>query len=116
MFRTDKHNNPTAFTTQIAVGAGLVIHKDYEIGDPFEVPGLKGPVTYYTAKLLGDPIAITISVIDKITFYTRYNTIRWTYIAIPQFLWLGLTPEEKKKVIAFMYNNEGGTEMKHLFA
>jgi hypothetical protein len=110
--RTDENRNPTAFTTAIAKEAGLVSGVDYQIGDPFYVAGQ----TFYTARLLGDPIAITIKVIDKIGFYTAPPIARWTYIAIPYFLWLELTLDQKKKVIGYMYQNEGGTEMRGLFA
>ena len=112
MMRTDANNNPTAFTTDIAKSAGLVYGTDYVQGDPFTA----GLITYFTAKLLGDPIAITIKVIDKIGFYTQPPHQRWTYIGIPYKLWLELAPDQKKYVIGYMYQNEGGTEMKSLFA
>ena len=105
--RTDENNNPAAFTTDIARQAGLILGTDYETGTPFG--------SYYTAKLLGDPIAITIQVIDKIGYYTATGALRWTYIAIPKFIWLSLTYDEKKAVIAFHYSREGGTAMKGLF-
>jgi hypothetical protein len=111
MFRTDANNNPTAFTTDIAKEAGLDYLIEYQAGDPFIV----NAHAYYTAKLIGDPIALTIKVIDKIGFYTVVPHQRWTYIAIPFKLWNELTLEQKKYVIGFMYQNEGGTEMKHLF-
>lgn len=110
-FRTDENCNPTAFTTAIAKEAGLVLGVDYQVGDPFYVGGQ----TFYTAHLLGDPIAVTIKVIDKIGFYTTPPNARWTYIAIPYFLWKELTPDQKKAVIGYMYQNEGGTAMKGLF-
>lgn len=110
-FRTDENNNPTAFTTDIAKEAGLVFGVDYQVGDPFYAGGQ----TFYTAKLLGDPIAITIRVIDKIGFYTTPPNARWTYIAIPYFLWKELLGSQKVAVIGYMYQNEGGTAMKGLF-
>jgi hypothetical protein len=112
MVRTDKNNNPTAFTTDIAKEAGLNYPIEYVTGDPFTINGH----TYYTAKLIGDPIAITIKVIDKVGFYTIVPYQRWIYIAIPFKLWNELTIEQKKYVIGFMYQNEGGTEMRHLFS
>lgn len=116
-FRTDRNNNPAAFTTDIAREAGLVLGTDYEQGDPFVVP-VRGmpPITLYTAKLLGDPIALTIHVIDKIGYYTNTGIERWTYIALPKFVWDSLTPELKKAVIGFHYQHEGGIELKGLFA
>lgn len=111
-FRTDESNNPTAFTTDIAKEAGLELGVDYLVGDVFY--GITRQ-PFYTAKLLGDPIAITIRVIDKIGFYTTPPNARWTYIAIPYFLWKELTLDQKKAVIGYMYQNEGGTAMKGLF-
>lgn len=111
MYRTDKHNNPTAFTTDIAKNAALVLDKDYSVGDPFKV----GNQTFYTAKLLLDPILTTIKVIDAIGYTTKTGNARWIYINIPQFTWLALTFDEKRDVIGYHYQHEGGTEMRHLF-
>lgn len=110
--RADRHNNPAAFITSLARGAGLVLGQDYEVGDPFQV----GDLTLYTARLLGDPIALTIRVIDSQTYYTTRGTPRWTYIAIPKFVWDGLSFDQKKQVIAFHYQHEGGTALKGLFS
>jgi hypothetical protein len=119
-FRTDKHRNPTAFTTDIAKEAGLVLGVDYEQGDPFhETSEGSGQIyTYYTAKLLGDPVELTIKVIDKIGFYTDNAEmhLRWIYIGIPYGLWLVMTRNSKVATIGSMYAREGGTEMKDLFA
>lgn len=104
VMRTDRHNNPTAFTTQIAEQAGLVEGVDYVVGDPFpDNPNL------FTAKLLKDPIQTTIDVIDKIGFYTQGGQQRWTHTAIPQSQWLNLSDEAKREVIKDMYRNEGGS-------
>ena len=105
--RTDRNNNPTAFTTQLAIQAGLTFGKDYVLGDPFE--------GYYTAKLLHDPIELTIKVIDKVGFYTKKGLLRWVYIAIPEFIWNKLDFGDKKKVIHWMYQREGGKQLEHLF-
>lgn len=110
--RTDRHNNPAAITTDIAKQGGLVLGTDYEVGDPFTV----GDNTYHTARLLGDPIQLTIRVIDKIGYYTKSGGQRWTYIALPPFVWAALDPPTRKKVIGFHYAHEGGTEMAGLFA
>jgi len=109
--RTDEHRNPAAFTTDIAKQAGLVLGSDYEIGKPFDVSGH----TFYTAKLLGDPVLTTIRVINKIGFYTHAGAQRWTYIGIPQFVWNKLDGDTRARVIGFMYQHEGGTEMRGLF-
>lgn len=110
--RTDRHNNPTAFTTDIAKLAGLKEGVDYTKGDPFS----NGK--YYTARLLGDPIATTIKVIDKIGFYTQSGNPRWTYVSsIPQAQnWNNLSYTQKKSVVAQMYQHEGGSALKQYFA
>ena len=110
-FRTDDNRNPTAFTIDIAKEAGLVQGTDYEIGDPFESNGR----TFYTARLLGDPVIITLRVINKIGFYTKMPNQRWVYIGIPFLLWNSLTDQQKRYTIGVMYQNEGGTMMKDLF-
>lgn len=112
--RTDSHNNPTAFTTDVAREAGLAEGTDYTRGDPFKA----GNATLYTARLVGDPIAITIRVIDKLSFFTQHTNnpvSRWGYIAFPHFVWLALTLPEKRDIIGWMYQREGGTEMRGLF-
>lgn len=111
-YRTDRNNNPTAFTTDIAKEAGLVLGVDYEAGDPFPPPS-----KLTTAKLLGDPLKLTIQVINKIGFYEggTGTTARWTYIAIPFFVWNNLMTEEKIQVIKAMYQCEGGTALLPLF-
>jgi hypothetical protein len=108
--RTDRHNNPTAFTTALAYQAGLKLDVDYYQGDKFP-----GNVKLYTAGLLGDPIDLTIRVIDKVTYYTHSRTPRWDYIAIPTFLWDTLTREQRIDVIGFHYMHEGGQTLKKLF-
>ena len=63
--RTDRHNNPAAFTTDIAKQAGLKEGVDYTVGDKFPDSNLA------TARLIGDPVAKTIKVIDKINIYNQ---------------------------------------------
>lgn len=109
--RTDRNNNPTAFTTAIAKEAGLNDGVDYEQGDPFQA----GNQTYYTAKLLGDPLKLTIQVIDKIGFRTINGYCRWTYVQMPTWIWSLLNTEQKIQFVAYMYRNEGGTTMKGIF-
>ena len=110
VMRTDVNRNPAAFTTDVAREAQLKLGIDYEVGSPFPPPS-----QLYTARLLGDPIDLTIKVIDKIGYYTRSGKPRWSYIAIPSFIWAGLSYEAKKDIVAFHYKNEGGTEMRSLF-
>ncbi len=109
--RTDRNRNPAAFTTDVAKAGGLILGTDYEVGDPFTV----GTLTLHTAKLLLNPIELTIRVIDNATFYTKGGAPRWNYIAIPKFVWDALPRETKVAVIGWMYNREQGTEMKGLF-
>jgi hypothetical protein len=110
--RTDENNNPTAFTTDIAREAGLVLGVDYAQGQPFE----SGSHTYYTAKILpANPIPVTIRVIDAIGYKTKAGQERWTYICLPKWLWDSLTDDEQRDVIGYHYQWEGGTMMRHLF-
>ena len=110
--RTDRHLNPTAFTTDIAKLAGLKEGVDYTKGDPFS----NG--RYYTAKLIKDPLKTTIQVIDRIGFKTQAGANRWTYTdRIPETKnWNNLNYSQKKQVIAKMYQHEGGTKLRNLFA
>jgi len=103
-YRTDRNNNPTAFTTSIAKQAGLVLGVDYEEGSPFpNNPNIK------TAKLIGNPVDKTIQVIDKVGFYTQKGSQRWTHTAIDDKAWKSMTYDQKAKVVAQMYQKEGGT-------
>jgi hypothetical protein len=111
MFRTDRNNNPAAFTTDIAIQGGLVLGKDFTTGDPF----VAGSHTYYTAKLLGDPVMATIKVIDAIGFYNKQSQQRWVYIGMPKWIWDGLAIRDKVQVVRFMYEHEGGTELRKFF-
>lgn len=107
--RTDRHNNPTAMTTDVAKTLGLVEGIDYEVGDKFPDSNLR------TAKLLGNPIDITVKALDlaardtnKQAFFTGSGAQRWTHTAMSDKEWLSKTPEQKAAVIAQMYKNEGG--------
>lgn len=110
--RTDRHNNPTAFTTDVAKVAGLKEGVDYVTGDPFRA----GTSTLYTARLIGDPIDTTIRVIDRIGFQTRSGNPRWSYINMPKSQWNAMNYDQKKAVIARMYGSEGGQKLNKLFA
>ena len=115
MTRADAHNNPTAFTVAIARQAGLKQHEEFTYGEVF--PGVNFPAKddEITARLIGDPLEITIRVIDQVGFYTRGSQLRWNYVAIPREVWLNLSPIFKAGVISGMYNREGGIEMRNLF-
>lgn len=101
--RTDRNNNPTAFTTDVAKSMGLVEGVDYVQGDKFP-----GDSNLYTAKLLGDPIETTIKGLDQGGFYTQSGKPRWSYVAMSDEEWHSLSKEEKTLVIAKMYAMEGG--------
>jgi hypothetical protein len=110
-FRTDRNNNPIAFTTDIARQAGLLAGVDYTQGDSFN----SGVSVMFTAKLLKDPVNTCVKVIDKIGFYTKSGLIRWIYIGMPDWVCNKLTRNEKRQVVYFMYKHEGGTELEKLF-
>ena len=101
---------PSTSRSKVARQAGLVKDTDYVAGDPFPAPS-----TLVTARLLGDPIAITIRVIDAIGYYTMAGAPRWVYIALPGFVWSALTPDQKRDIVGFHYAHEGGTAMRGLF-
>lgn len=103
--RTDRHANPTAFTTDIAKQAWLEEGVDYEIGDAFGANG-----QYHTAKILWDPIATTIKVIDKIGFKTQKGASRWTYtdkLGLNDETWAKMDTTQKTEAIKKMYKQEG---------
>lgn len=102
--RTDRNNNPTAFTTDIARQAGLREGVDYTRGDAF--PGSR---TTFTARLLGDAADITRRVIDRIGFYTGSGQQRWSHTAMPKGQWDRLSTAQKNQIIASMYKREGGS-------
>ena len=108
-YRTDRHNNPTAMTTDVAATLGLKEGVDYTKGDPF------GNGKYYTARLLGDGVETTIKGLDAAVakgispFYTQSGGQRWTHTAISNDDWVKMTPEEKKATVLEMYKNEGGS-------
>jgi hypothetical protein len=113
--RTDDNNNPIACTTDLAKQAGLVLGVDYKIGTPF--PPTYGVTSLLsTARFIGDPIAMSIRVIDAVGYYTKNGSQRWDYIAIPQFAWNALSLQVKAQIIAFHYRREGGTKLLPLFA
>lgn len=101
--RTDRHFNPTAFTTDVAKTAGLTLGVDYVAGDAFP-----GNSNLKTAKLLKDPVQTTIQVLDRIGFYTQSGKQRWTHTAIPQSQWQKMSVAQKTVVVEQMYKKENG--------
>ena len=107
--RTDNNNNPAAVTTDVAA-MGLMKDVEYVSGDPFPAPS-----TLVTARLIGDPVALTIKLIDAIGYQTHAGSPRWTYINLPKFVWDALRPDQKRDVVGYHYQHEGGTAMRSLF-
>lgn len=109
-FRTDRNNNPTAMTTDVARSLGLVEGRDYIVGDKFP-----GNSNLYTAKIIGDPIQVTIKGLDnaaqtgKGAFRTAGGKPRWSYINMSDQEWLSKTPEQKAETVKTMYQREGGS-------
>ncbi|MCK9578694.1 hypothetical protein M0R01_04390 [bacterium] len=108
-YRTDRHNNPTAMTTDVAATLGLTEGKDYTKGDSFS----NGQ--YYTAKLSGNGIDTTIKGMDNAIaqgvspFYTKSGQQRWTHTAISDEDWKKMTYDQKKNTVLEMYKKEGGS-------
>lgn len=108
-FRTDRNNNPTAMTTDVAKTFGLQEGKDFVRGDKFPTGNL------YTAKLLGDGFKTTVKALDTAAkqgrdpFYTATGTPRWTHTAIPTAQYLAMNEEQKVNLVKSMYKKEGGS-------
>lgn len=117
--RTDRNNNPTAMTVDVASTLGLQAGTDYIQGDPFQAKDSKGnPITLYTAKLNGNGIETTIKALDlaaqdpnKKAFYTLGGSQRWTHTAISDNQWLAMSPDEKRQTVLSMYKHEGGRDL-----
>ena len=106
--RTDRHNNPTAMTVDVARTLGLTEGVDYTAGDPFD-----GGVT---ARLIGDPIEVTLKALnasaaagDRSAFYTQSGKQRWTHTAMTDKDWESLSDEGRRAVVIDMYRKEGGS-------
>jgi hypothetical protein len=108
--RTERNNNPTAMTTDVAKSLWWVEWVDYIQWDSFKTWDGR---TLYTAKLIGDPIETTIKLLDNAAsswrwaFYTKWWAKRWTHTAMSDKDWLALTPEQKQNVVLQMLQREG---------
>ena len=105
--RTERNNNPTAMTSDVAKSLWGIEWVDYIVWDEFpNNPNL------HTAYLLGDPIDKTIELLDRAAtswrwaFYTASWKQRWTHTAMSDSAWLNLSNEEKKNVVLKMLHNE----------
>lgn len=106
--RANRHNNPTAMTTDAAKDMGLVEGVDYVQGDPFT--GSDGKV-YYTAKYLGNPVDTAIKAIDKGSFSRRGGGHRWDYIRNNKEMderWKTMSYTEKAAFVEEMRKYENG--------
>ena len=125
--RTDRNNNPTAFTvgSLIANKTGLVEGVDYEVGDQF-ADGSNN----YTARFLGDPVEVTIKAFDNMasqwipvhsgrSYFVVYNPEKWTFWTtanrdveapnkITAEVWKWLTDGQKIQVVDAIYKREWG--------
>ena len=109
--RTERNNNPTAMTSDVARSLWWVEGVDYEVWDSWT--NSKGQ-TYYTARLIGDPIQKTIELLDRAAeswrwaFYTKAGWQRWTYTAMSDAQWLALDYDEKVNKVLDMLKHEWG--------
>lgn len=110
--RTERNNNPTAMTTDVAKMLGWELWVDYEIWDSFITASWQ---TLYTAKLIWDPVETTIRLIDRWIangidpFYRANWQPRWSYISsiwITKDKWVKMSPSEKADVINQMLKHE----------
>ncbi len=113
--RTERNNNPTAMTTDVAKMLGWELGVDYEIWDSFTTGSW---TTLYTAKLIWDPVETTIRLIDRWIangidpFYRANWQWRRSYISsiwITKDKWSKMTYDEKAEVIKKMLQHEWGS-------
>jgi hypothetical protein len=139
-YRTERHNNPTAFTTDLAKQAGLVEGVDYEIGDAFYDVGDKLGLStmeeaiaekrktgeeikkYNTARIKKDDwFEVTKKLIDKVGFYDQNGGPRWSYIdklfsgGNANTIWNESDDEGKLKILKKMYGKETPSKYGGLF-
>lgn len=106
--RTERNNNPTAMTTDVAKTLWMVEWVDYIVWDKFPDSNL------HTARLLWDPIETTIRAFDNAAakgiwiFYTQWWKQRWSHTAMTNEQWKKLTDEQKRNVIYAMLQREWG--------
>lgn len=110
--RTDRNNNPTAMTTDVAKTLWLVEWVDYTVWDPFQWGNWN---TLYTAKLIWDWVTTTIKWLDnaaldpnKSAFLTWGGAPRRTHTSMTDQEWLALDQAWKQAVVAEMYRREWG--------
>ena len=110
LMRTERHNNPTAMTTDYAKMMWLELWVDYEIWDPFIWWDGK---TYYTARFLWDPIETAIKAFDRWAANNVFANEWWVlwhrHLWISNQQWLNMTDWEKREVINKILQKEWGS-------
>lgn len=106
--RTERNNNPTAMITDYAKQLWWVEWVDYVRWDSYVWEDWR---TYYTAKLIWDPIETTIRLLDRwATNNVKKNIFTaWTYfnqLWMTNDKWLSLTRQEKENFILKMLKHE----------
>lgn len=107
--RTERHNNPTAMTTDYAKLMWLELGVDYEIWDSFIGSDWR---TYYTARFLWDPIETAIKAFDlwaASNVFANQGWVLWHWhLWISNQQWLEMTDWEKRGVINKILEKEWG--------
>jgi len=106
--RTERNNNPTAMITAYAKQLWWIEWVDYEVWDSWTNDKWQ---TYYTAKLIGDPIEKTIELLDRwVANNVKQNVFTaWTYrkdLWMNNEKWSKLSHEEKQNVVLKMLQHE----------
>ena len=106
--RTERNNNPTAMITAYAKQLWWVEWVDYVQWDWWTNDEWK---TYYTAKLIGDPIEKTIELLDRwVANNVKQNVFTaWSYrkdLWMNNEKWSKLSHEEKQNVVLKMLQHE----------
>ena len=110
--RTERNNNPTAMITAYAKQLWGVEWVDYEIWDSFTSTDENWVThTYYTAKLIGDPIDKTIELLDRwVANNVKQNVFSaWSYakdLWMTNEKWKNMSREEKEALILKMLQHE----------
>lgn len=111
--RSERNNNPTAMITAYAKQLWGIEWVDYVQWDSFtSVDENWVEHTYYTAKLLGDPIDTTIRLIDRwVDNNVKKNVFSaWSYadqLWMTNDKWKNMSREEKEALILKMLQHEG---------
>ena len=109
--RTERNNNPTAMIVEKVEALWWVLWVDYEIWDPFIWKDNNwNPHTYYTAKLIWDPVEKTIELLDRALANWNPNIFWWWTYASKLWLtndfWKNASDEQKRDTIYRMLQQE----------